>query len=162
MSIARRAVALMVAVLATAGAAACEPAPAPSQSSPAAVSQDPRAAADRLLGLLNQERRNAGLAPLARHSGADWIAQDAANRMAAQRRLSHTANLGTLVNERVTSSWRAFGENVGTNTTADGLHGGFMGSSTHRNNILNRAYTTVGVAVSVVDGRLWAAVVFVG
>lgn len=161
MTVGRRVVTVAVAALVTVGAAACEPAPAPGTSA-ASASHDPRAAADRLLSLLNEERRVAGLAPLARHSGADWIAQDAANRMAAQGRLSHTGNLGGLVTERITGSWRAVGENVGVNTSADAMHAAFMGSRTHRANILNGAFSTVGVAVTVADGQLWAAVVFVG
>jgi uncharacterized protein YkwD len=119
---------------------------------PAASAAAPEA---ELLGLMNAERAGAGLAPLATHPD---LADDAAawsRHMMAEGSLSHNPNLAA-----VTSSWDKLGENVGVGATISSLHRAFMGSSSHRGNVLGD-YSHVGIAVvEESPTRMWVTVVF--
>src|SRR5690606_25692659 len=116
---------------------------------------DSVSAENQFVDLINDERRARGLSPLATHgdlvSGARF--QAAAIRDAG--RLFHNPDLGS-----VTTGWKKVGENVGYGGTVSGLHAALMNSPAHRANILDPAYTHVGVGVVVDGSRIWVAEVF--
>jgi uncharacterized protein YkwD len=133
-------------------------------SSPAAAAPPPSDEAyseARIMWLLNEERRIRGLGPVARHDGADYIAQVSSNVQAWYNRLGHNPNLGKDVSQRVTSAWRFVGENVGCGGDADALHGMWMRSRGHVANLLNAGVDTVGIGTVYARGCLWATVVFI-
>jgi uncharacterized protein YkwD len=115
----------------------------------------------RILWLMNEERRIHGLPPVARNAAADDIAQYSANVNAWYNRLAHNPNLAKDVSEKVTPAWHYVGENVGCGADADNLHGMWMRSPGHAQNLLNRGAETVGIGVVYARGCLWATVVFV-
>jgi hypothetical protein len=107
------------------------------------------------LALLNAERASAGLSPVAVHGD---LADDAlawSQSMRDSGSLSHNPNLSA-----VTSDWDKLGENVGLGTSVAALHEAFMGSTSHRGNILGD-YDYVGIAVvEETSSKLWITVVF--
>lgn len=78
--------------------------------------------------------------------------------MVRQRQIFHTP-AGTLA-RRVTR-WITLGENVGrTPRGVRSLYRSFMRSASHRGNILNSAFTYVGVGTVRRGGRLWMTLTF--
>lgn len=133
-------------------------------ASPAAASAPPpsdtNASEERILALMNEERRVRGLAPVRRNAGADHIAQYSANIQAWYGRLGHNPNLGRDVSERV-GPWWFVAENVGCAGDADRLHALWMQSWDHRKHIAWGTVETVGIGSVYARGCLWATVVFV-
>lgn len=82
-------------------------------------------------------------------SKADLVtaARQHAERMAKQGRLFHNPNLG-----REVKNWRAVGENVGRGRSVAAIHDGFMKSTSHRANILDKRFTEVGMGTFVDPG----------
>lgn len=84
------------------------------------------------------------------------VARDHAARMAAEKRLYHNPNLAEEV-----SGWQTVGENVGRGPSVDRIHGAFMNSPSHRDNVVSVNYTQVGIGVVIADdGEIWVAEVF--
>ena len=111
--------------------------------------------ATRFVRLINQARARHGLARLDRNRRLAAVAQDRADIMARQQRLSHTADLGRRV---CCSRWQ--GENSGYGSTPRQVHWMFMHSPAHARNILKRGADGVGVGVSYAGGWLWVTEVF--
>lgn len=106
--------------------------------------------------LANGERTNRGLAPYAVRSDLSQVAQRHAARMAARQAIWHNPNIRSEV-----TGWTAVGENVGTGNTVRAVHVAFMGSPTHRANILDRDYREIGVGVATGgDGKVYVVQVF--
>ena len=112
--------------------------------------------AEDLLALTNADRTSRGLAALTSASDLQAFAQRRAEEMARAGKLWHAENLGDQLD-----NWRLLGENVGRGPSLGDIQAGFMGSETHRYNILLRDFTEVGIGV-VFDGvdRLYVAVIF--
>ncbi len=105
---------------------------------------------------INSSRAKAGLPPYSVASDLVAVARRHSQEMASQGRIYHNAELGSEV-----SGWRSLGENVGKGPSVDSLHEAFMASEPHRENILDRAFTQVGVGVSVTaDGIIYVTEVF--
>jgi uncharacterized protein YkwD len=115
-----------------------------------------------LAQLMNSERSKAGIRTLVLDDNASAVARDWSATMARDGRIRHNPNLSSQITSRVGKGWRAYGENVGVNTDIRAMHRQFMASDGHRANILNRAYTRVGVGVVAKNGKLYTTVVFVG
>ncbi len=77
--------------------------------------------------------------------------------MVRKNNLYHTPS--QKLRHRVTR-WITLGENVGVGGTVSSLHGAFMGSAVHKDNILYRGYRHVGIGVSKKRGRMWVTVIF--
>jgi uncharacterized protein YkwD len=156
----RRARTLLVTVLATAAISALAgttnaqasvaAAPAGSLASSAYVS--------RIVALVNAQRAAHGLRPLivspcATHFASPWT--------------THMATTNTLVHQSLVPMMRCpartAGENIAYgNVTADQMMTMWMNSPGHRANILNPAFTRIGVgAVRTTSGRWWATQDFV-
>jgi uncharacterized protein YkwD len=112
-----------------------------------------------LLSLVNNYRSAHGLAPLAQASDATAKAQQHSNDMAAQGRIFHSSSMSS----GIKSGWTAIGENVGMGGSVGQVESMFEGSSPHRANLLNSAYTQIGVGVAYgSDGQIYVTECFVG
>jgi uncharacterized protein YkwD len=112
-----------------------------------------------VLDRVNQERANAGLAPLAWHDGVAQVAYDFAVDMDVRNYFDHYNPEGQAPWDRLTAagiSWSACGENIARGqTTAAEVMNDWMNSSGHRANILETAFTELGVGVHIAGGQVW-------
>ncbi len=137
---------LLSSVVAVAGAAA--PAQASVTGQPTVESQ--------LLSLTNAARASAGLPALRSSSTLQSIARSWSAHQGTTGVMAHNPSLFSSVR-----GWSAMGENVAKAYSASQAQSLFMGSSPHRANILNRAYTLVGIGVSRdSSGALWFTIDF--
>lgn len=101
----------------------------------------------KLVALANKVREAEGIAPLAVSGSLTSHAESWAQHLAASQGLGHS-DIGSLL-----GSWSTVGENVAAGQpTAPAMHAAWMGSSAHRANLLNPAFTHVGVAVVIDSG----------
>jgi uncharacterized protein YkwD len=102
-----------------------------------------------ILERTNAERAAAGCPALTLDSRLSQAAQLHALDMLQNDFFSHTSSDGATVGTRVTRqgyTWRRVAENIAAGySTASSTMDGWMGSSGHRANILNCAYTQLGV-----------------
>ena len=128
------------------------PAPPPASTSSDAVT------------LTNQQRVNAGLAPLNANGALNNAAAAHSADQAARNQMTHTGSNGSNAGDRIRAAGYqpgTWGENVAAGyTSASSVVAGWMGSSGHRANILNPAFTQIGVAsATAADGtRYWTMV----
>jgi uncharacterized protein YkwD len=129
-------------------------APLPTTTKPAA----PTSYADQVLALTNAERTGRGLRPLAFSACADGFADSWAAALAKAGTLSHQPLSPVLS----ACAARRVGENVGYgNVTPAQLVRMWMDSPGHRANILEPAFTHLGVgAVTTSAGRVYGVQVF--
>lgn len=115
--------------------------------------------------LLNGDRTNNGLPPLAQHSTLVSLARWRSKDMVDRDYFSHTI-LGTSYQiyhwyDSNGLSWSSGGENIGYNngfSDADSpvkINEGFMASAGHRANILNPNWSHGGVGAYGKDGAMW-------
>ncbi|MDQ1514547.1 MAG: hypothetical protein QOE80_377 [Actinomycetota bacterium] len=109
-----------------------------------------------LTAMTNADRVSRGLRALSTAGDLQSLAQQRADEMARSGRLAHTTNLGSKV-----SGWQRLGENVGRGPKLPDIETAFMNSPSHRENILDPAFTQVGVGMTF-DGKdyLYVAVIF--
>lgn len=118
--------------------------------------------------LTNIERAAAGRPALVLDPAVQAAAAAHSADQAATGRMSHTGSDGSSAGARLTRAgyaWRTWGENVAYGQRSpQEVVDAWMGSSGHRANILNAAFTTIGVgAVTGADGRLyWTMVLAAG
>lgn len=118
----------------------------------------------RLVELVNSERADRGLDPLAPHDGLTDAARVHARRMVEQRRMFHSDHLGYQANCHVRTRWRTVSENVGYAPSGDvgRLHDAFMDSDSHRRNVLREGADAIGVGVdTTADGTIYVTALFV-
>ncbi|MDP9297018.1 MAG: CAP domain-containing protein [Actinomycetota bacterium] len=113
-----------------------------------------------MLALTNRSRAAHGVPRLKLNSHLSDVAKRHSRSMASQGTLFHTANVP---HELRHYHWSTWGENVGmTSGTLGDLQDAFMKSPVHRENILNRKFTHVGIGVARAGGAYWVTVVFYG
>jgi uncharacterized protein YkwD/uncharacterized membrane protein required for colicin V production len=109
----------------------------------------------RMLKLLNDERTQAGLAPLKPDAQLTEAARAHSRDMLAKGYFAHRNNEGKGPADRVSAAGVRFavaGENLALAPTVDIAHQGLMKSPGHRENIMSPQYHRVGIGV--VDGGL--------
>jgi uncharacterized protein YkwD len=115
-----------------------------------------------VIGAHNADRAAAGLAGLCENGQLDGFAQNWANQMAASQSLVHQ-NIGALIGS---TNFSTMGENIldgPANMSVAEMEAAWMASPPHRANILNGAFTQVGVGIAYSsDGRVWVCVDFGG
>lgn len=99
---------------------------------------------------VNNSRTARGIPALSSNLWMSNYAQDWAEHMARTGRLSHS-NYAAHNPYR----WRALAENVGRGSSLSSIHHGFMNSSGHRANILNRGFNYVGTGAAYGHGQWW-------
>ncbi len=108
----------------------------------------------RILNLINAQRKSQGLRPLAYNPQLDQMAKIQAGNMARYQRMAHTlpnANLPTL-GDRARYVGYAYGkiaENVALGyPNAETVVEGWMNSTGHRRNILDREVVETGIGIA--------------
>ncbi|MER5621346.1 CAP domain-containing protein [Streptosporangium sp. NPDC002544] len=142
--------------------ATTEPTPAPSPTTPAPGGGS--AVSEEVVRLTNAERQKGGCAPLVSDPQLRSAAQSHSADMAAKNYFSHTSPDGRDLTTRIKASgfspMRAWAENIAMRqrTPADVLQS-WMGSTGHRANIMNCAYTHLGVGVATgSQGIYWTQI----
>jgi uncharacterized protein YkwD/uncharacterized membrane protein required for colicin V production len=114
------------------------------------------AAEDRMLELVNEERRKAGLRPLVRDPAIDRVARAYAAEMLQRGYFSHETPEGQSPFDRMRAGDVNFviaGENLALAPTVLLAHQGLMDSPGHRANILRSEFGRVGIGAAIADGR---------
>jgi uncharacterized protein YkwD len=155
--------ALGVAVLVTVAspAIAAAPATAPGTTAPATVvaAADPATAERSIVQSTNQLRAREGRTALVRNGALDTVARSWASRMATSGSFSHNPDVGS----QIPAGWRTWGENIAWNTTDPvALSTQWENSPGHRANMVNPAFTDIGVGVVQHGGRYYGVQVFAG
>ncbi|SCL33924.1 Uncharacterized conserved protein YkwD, contains CAP (CSP/antigen 5/PR1) domain [Micromonospora pallida] len=116
----------------------------------------------QVVALVNAERAKAGCGAVRVNAKLTSAAQQHSADQAAHRKMSHTGSDGSDAGDRldrVGYDWRGYGENVAWNQqTPAAVMAAWMNSSGHRANILNCAFTEIGVGVARSNGPYWTQV----
>ena len=124
---------------------------------------DPEQAEQRMLMLLNEARKSAGLGALVADAELREMALGHTEDMVDHRFFSHVSpSTGTSGDRAKRSGILAsiFGENIAMSPTAETAHEGLMNSPGHRANMLRKEFTHVGIAAAKGDGALVVTMVF--
>ncbi|MET8044488.1 CAP domain-containing protein, partial [Micromonospora sp. NPDC005215] len=120
------------------------------------------AQAREVVDLVNAERAKAGCAALSIDDKLMTAAQKHSQDQADNKNMSHTGSDGSNAGvrlDRVGYAWRTYGENVAWNQqTPAAVMDAWMNSSGHRANILNCAFTEIGVGIASSNGPYWTQV----
>ena len=115
-----------------------------------------------VVDLVNAERAKAGCKALSIDDKLMTAAQRHSQDQADHQNMSHTGSDGSNAGDRldrVGYAWRTYGENVAWNQqTPAAVMDAWMNSSGHRANILNCAFTEIGVGVASSNGPYWTQV----
>ena len=111
---------------------------------------------DKNLRWVNQSRAQYGRSALPIYADAQAKAQAWADRLARENRLYHST-----LSAGITTRWCGLAENVGEGSYTSQVHEAFMRSPQHRANILDRAWTGMGVGVARRGNTAWVVHVFV-
>ena len=123
-----------------------------------AVAADLRAAEQRIFGLTNQARKDAGVDPLTWNEQAAQAARAHATMMAEKQALSHQFPGEAVLRDRLGAAGLRFdaaAENVADAASADEAHNALMHSPPHRTNLLNPKYNRLGIGVAEKNGQLY-------
>lgn len=107
--------------------------------------------------MVNGVRARSGLAPLARSAELDAKASAHAAAMASSGTLYHS-----MLSAGVSPGWRALGENVAYASSVELAQQNLEASAPHLANMLNPAFTEVGIGVRTVNGLTFVVQVFAG
>ncbi|MET8277553.1 CAP domain-containing protein [Micromonospora sp. NPDC005174] len=118
--------------------------------------------AREVVDLVNAERAKAGCKALSIDDKLMTAAQRHSQDQADHSKMSHTGSDGSDTGvrlDRVGYAWRTYGENVAWNQkTPAAVMDAWMNSSGHRANILNCAFTEIGVGIASSNGPYWTQV----
>lgn len=107
--------------------------------------------------LINDHRASNGLAPLTRNGSLDAEARAWSQNMAEAGSIFHSDL------SRFLPPWSTVGENVAVGGSVSSVFSALVSSSGHNANMLNPAFTAVGIGVFVdADGTLWTTHIFAG
>lgn len=126
---------------------------APAASAVALVASAPSPGEEsQFVGRINSLRASKGLSQLSVSGELVGVARSWTERMVEAGQISHNPNLGS----QVGGNWTKLGENVGVGYDVDGLMQAFINSSAHYANLVDPAWTHVGVGVVYgPDGRMY-------
>lgn len=130
-----RVMAIALCLVAALGAATLTAPPAQAATEPAST----------VFSLTNAQRTKAGLKPLISDATLDAAAKAWAQHLASTCTFAHSTS-SWRTSRTAKAGWTATGENIAAGfTSASSVMSGWMGSSGHKANILNKSYTGVGV-----------------
>jgi hypothetical protein len=112
---------------------------------------DPASDEAWFVDLVNAARAQAGVAPLTVDAELTGLARDWAAQMAAAGKISHA----NPISAGVTQDWQKLGENVGKGPAVDPIMDAFIASPGHYANLMDPAFTRIGVGVVWADGVLY-------
>jgi len=133
-------------------------APAPGEEAGAALT-DPASA---LFAMVNAARRAEGAGALTRNSELERAALVHAEAMRDTRSLGHDVGKGSVKSRLAELGLEpsAYGENVARAATAERAHRAIWASPSHRGNLLEPRYDSVGIAAVVGPDGVWVTEVF--
>jgi uncharacterized protein YkwD len=114
---------------------------------------------EQMLSLTNEARATHGKASLDLNAKLSRYATRHSRQMANAGTLFHTEDLADKLRGL---DWSMGGENVGVGPSLTDLQDAFMGSKTHRRNILRNGYDHAAIGIVKSDGTLWVTVIFYG
>lgn len=114
----------------------------------------PAQARARLVELVNSERVQRGLQPLAPRDDVTDIAMRWSESMAQAGELSHNDAYFSKESRRRLGA-RVLGENVARDSTIDHAHQALMASEHHRDNILDARFSVIGFGAVFREGSWW-------
>ncbi len=156
-------------------AAAVRPSSSVAQSAPVQTissqilvppAQEQSSTAARLLALTNQARGRAGLGTLNASSQLNAAAQKHADDMAQNGKFSHTGSNGSSMGDRIKAEnyrFRRVAENIayrGPSDDPEGAIESWLKSQGHRENMLNRQFTDIGLGYATDGNRHYYVQVF--
>ena len=105
---------------------------------------------DAVINAVNASRKAAGLAPLVENVTLDIKADNWAQKLRNECRLSHSR-----LADGAPGEWRKLGENVGYGGTIAQVHTAYLNSPGHKANILDPSFTSMGAAAvwGMCDGQ---------
>jgi len=112
---------------------------------------NPAADEAQFVALVNQTRANVGVAPLAVDGQLTALARQHAQTMADAGTIFHA----NPISAGVTAPWIKLGENVGTGPSAPPIMDAFINSPKHYANIVDPAFTYIGVGVVWVGNQMF-------
>jgi uncharacterized protein YkwD len=120
----------------------------------AASVSDPRAVEQQILDLMDRDRASHGLPKLEREPRLAKVAEAYSQEMAESGEIAHVSQrTGNAVDRvraaRISPMPTTIAENVGRDYSAEAIERAFMASPGHRDNILARTVTHVGVGVAL-------------
>jgi uncharacterized protein YkwD len=121
------------------------------KSAPAPSVMRTTTAADMLVDAMNRQRAAQGLGPLRLNSKLSLAANDRIDDMFAKRYFAHTSPDGIDPFEWVQQRgyrYRLIGENLAVGYRGTAVVDGWMRSPGHRENILQRGFDEVGIAIA--------------
>jgi uncharacterized YkwD family protein len=121
------------------------PAPAPSTSSTTMTTEE-----QQMLSLVNEERGKLGLAPLKADMRLVVLARQKSQDMIDKNYFSHTSpTYGSPFDmmSKAGITYRTAGENLAGSFSVPSAHEALMRSDGHRRNILNPAFTHIGIGI---------------
>jgi uncharacterized protein YkwD len=124
---------------------------------------DPEQAEARMLVLLNEARRAAGIASVVPDAELRQIAAGHTEDMVDHHFFSHVSPTTGRPEDRAKRSGvlvSLFGENIALSMTPEAAHEGLMGSPGHRANMLRADFTHVGIAAENSDSGLVVTMAF--
>lgn len=115
---------------------------------------DPRSVETQILDLMDRDRASNGLPPLQRDSRLAKVAEAYSREMAEGGEIAHLSpRTGNAVDRiraaQISPMPTTVAENVGRDYSAEAIERALMASPGHRDNILSRAVTHVGVGVAL-------------
>lgn len=123
-------------------------------AAPASAQTDPATAEAEFVTKINALRASKGLSQLAVHGELVAVGRSWAGQMAKADQISHNPDLANAVK----ANWQKLGENVGVGMTVDRLFQAFVDSPTHYKNLVDPAWTHIGVGVVIGrDGAIFTA-----
>jgi uncharacterized protein YkwD len=116
------------------------------------VGADSTADEAKFVDLINASRIAGGVPALTPDSELVNVGRNWSVQMRAAGEISHNANF----KNDVKAKWRKLGENVGVGPSVGELHEAFMNSPAHRKNIMDPAFTRIGIGlVYAEDGTIY-------
>lgn len=112
-------------------------------ATPASAQADTASIEADFVSKINALRASKGLRQLEVHPELQALGRSWAGSMAKADQISHNPDLANAVK----ADWEKLGENVGVGTTVDKLHQAFIDSPTHYKNLVDPAWTHIGVGV---------------
>ena len=140
-----------------------------------AITSQQTQAEQYLVNRLNQHREDAGVKALTLSTKVSAVSRAHSCDMYQHQRLDHNSSDGSTFTQRLQAagiSGYAWGENIGT-ASGYGLLGGIAANDddmmaeplqpgNHRWNIMNPAYTQVGIGIIYINGQEWMTEDFIG
>lgn len=119
----------------------------------------PARARHKLIHFVNHYRVHHGVHKLRMNRDVVRIAQHHSRRMGSSRTLFHSSSMWTKLRSHNASCW---GENIGMGPSVWRVFKGWVRSSPHRANMLNRRYRHTGIGVARSHGALWVTMIYYG